>query len=92
VSTIAGDERTQVAKARHLAPEKLSRLVEADLDWIVMKAIDKNRSRRYETANGLALDIRHTSAQAVANRHGTPWTAPPASWPTSPVPAKAIWG
>jgi len=58
LSTIAGDERTQVAKARHLAPEKLGRLVEADLDWIVMKAIDKDRSRRYETANGLALDIQ----------------------------------
>ena len=58
LSTIAGDERTQVAKARHLAPEKLSRLVETDLDWIVMKAIDKDRSRRYETANGLALDIQ----------------------------------
>src|SRR5665213_2914630 len=58
LSTIAGDERTQVAKARRLAPEKLSRLVEADLDWIVMKAIDKDRSRRYETANGLALDIQ----------------------------------
>src|SRR5665213_372182 len=58
LSTVAGDERTQVAKARRLAPEKLSRLVEADLDWIVMKAIDKDRSRRYETANGLALDIQ----------------------------------
>jgi tetratricopeptide (TPR) repeat protein len=32
--------------------------IEPDLDWIVMKAIEKDRARRYETANGLALDIR----------------------------------
>ena len=39
LSTAAGDELTSLAKARHIAPEKLSRLVEPDLDWIVMKAI-----------------------------------------------------
>jgi serine/threonine protein kinase len=58
LSTVAGEERTTLAKARHIEPEKLSRLVEPDLDWIVMKAIDKDRTRRYETANGLALDIQ----------------------------------
>ena len=57
LSTVAGEERTTIAKARHVAPDKLSRLVEADLDWIVMKAIEKDRARRYETANGLAADI-----------------------------------
>ena len=46
------------ARARHIEPEKLSRMVEPDLDWIVMKAIEKDRTRRYETANGLALDIQ----------------------------------
>jgi serine/threonine protein kinase len=56
--TIFGEERGQLARARHVEPEKLGRLVEPDLDWIVMKAIEKDRSRRYETANGLALDIR----------------------------------
>jgi serine/threonine protein kinase/Leucine-rich repeat (LRR) protein len=58
LSTIVGNERTMLAKARQIEPAKLDRLVEPDLDWIVMKAIDKDRTRRYETANGLALDIR----------------------------------
>jgi len=58
LNTIAGDERTALAKARHTAPEKLHRTVEPDLDWIVLKAIEKDRTRRYETANGLALDIQ----------------------------------
>jgi tetratricopeptide (TPR) repeat protein len=57
LSTIAGDERSTLARARHIEPDKLHRLVEPDLDWIVMKAIEKDRTRRYETANGLVLDI-----------------------------------
>ena len=58
LSTIAGEERTTMANARHIEPGKFSRMVEPDLDWIVMKAIEKDRTRRYETVNGLALDIR----------------------------------
>ncbi len=58
LSTIMGDERTLLARARQIEPDKLSRTVEPDLDWIVMKAIEKDRTRRYETANGLALDIQ----------------------------------
>jgi serine/threonine protein kinase/tetratricopeptide (TPR) repeat protein len=58
LSTVAGGDRTTLAKARHVDPAKLHRLVEPDLDWIVMKAIEKDRTRRYETANGLALDIQ----------------------------------
>ena len=57
LSTVAGDERGTIARARQISPDKLSRLVEPDLDWIVMKAIEKDRTRRYETANGLAADI-----------------------------------
>ena len=59
LSTIMGEERTLLAKARHIEPEKLHRVVEADLDWIVMKAIDKDRARRYETASAFAQDIAH---------------------------------
>ncbi|MFN0126896.1 MAG: serine/threonine-protein kinase, partial [Verrucomicrobiales bacterium] len=44
LSTIFGEERTTLARARHIEPDKLSRLVEPDLDWIVMKAIEKDRS------------------------------------------------
>ncbi len=58
ISTAAGEERTALARARQIEPEKLNKLVKSDLDWIVMKAIEKNRARRYETANGLARDIR----------------------------------
>ena len=38
-------------------PLKLNRLVQGELDWIVMKALEKDRNRRYETASGLAADI-----------------------------------
>jgi len=47
-----------VAMARGIEPRGLTRLVRGELDWIVMKAIEKERGRRYETANGLAMDVR----------------------------------
>jgi serine/threonine protein kinase len=47
-------------------PAKLSKLVRGDLDWITMKALEKDRSRRYETANGFAMDVqRHLSGEPV---------------------------
>lgn len=48
----------KIAANRHLEPKKLALLVRGDLDWIVMKALEKERIRRYETASGLAMDIR----------------------------------
>ncbi len=57
LSTVAGEERSALAKARHITPDKVAQFVEADLDWIVMKAIEKDRTRRYETANAFAEDI-----------------------------------
>jgi len=47
-----------VAASRDTEPKKLGSIVRGELDWIVMKALEKDRSRRYETANGLAMDIR----------------------------------
>ncbi len=47
-----------VAASRGLEPRKLSALVRGDLDWIVMKCLEKDRNRRYETANGLAMDVQ----------------------------------
>jgi serine/threonine protein kinase/tetratricopeptide (TPR) repeat protein len=44
---------------RQVEPEKLKRLVRGELDWIVMKCLEKDRNRRYETASALADDIRH---------------------------------
>jgi serine/threonine protein kinase/tetratricopeptide (TPR) repeat protein len=47
-----------VAAQRNIEPAKLSKLVRGDLDWITMKALEKDRSRRYETANGFAMDVQ----------------------------------
>jgi serine/threonine protein kinase/tetratricopeptide (TPR) repeat protein len=55
-----GETLGDVAGARRVSPEGLSRIVKGDLDWIVMKTLEKDRTRRYETAHGLAEDIgRH---------------------------------
>ncbi|MCI0462915.1 MAG: tetratricopeptide repeat protein, partial [Gemmataceae bacterium] len=51
------EELPSIAAQRGLEPKKLSALVRGELDWIVMKALDKDRGRRYETANALALDV-----------------------------------
>src|SRR5262249_48512649 len=47
-----------VSVRRHMEPAKLTRLLRGELDWIVMKALEKDRNRRYETANGLAKDLQ----------------------------------
>jgi len=52
------DELPSISANRGLEPKKLSDQVRGELDWIVMKALEKDRSRRYETANGMALDIQ----------------------------------
>jgi serine/threonine protein kinase/tetratricopeptide (TPR) repeat protein len=52
------DSLPGVAALRQLEPVRLTRLVRGELDWIVMKCLEKDRSRRYETANGLARDIQ----------------------------------
>jgi eukaryotic-like serine/threonine-protein kinase len=54
----ATEELPIIAACRHVEPRKLSGLVRGDLDWIVMKALEKDRNRRCETANGLAGDLR----------------------------------
>jgi eukaryotic-like serine/threonine-protein kinase len=47
-----------LAANRGMEPAKLTRLVRGELDWIVMKALEKDRSRRYESANGFAQDVQ----------------------------------
>src|SRR5579872_7092066 len=62
-----GSSLASVAALRKMEPRKLSQLVRGDLDWIVMKALEKDRNRRYETANGFALDIqRYLADEPVA--------------------------
>lgn len=55
-----------IAANRHLEPAKLTRFLRGELDWIVMKALEKDRRRRYETASSLAADIRrHMDCEPV---------------------------
>jgi serine/threonine protein kinase len=69
LSTMLGVDLTVIAKHRKAEPPRLIHLVRGDLDWIVMKALEKDRTRRYETANGLAADIaRHLNNEPVVAR------------------------
>ncbi len=52
------EELPSISAQRQMEPAKLTKLVRGELDWIVMKALDKDRNRRYESANGLALDVQ----------------------------------
>jgi tetratricopeptide (TPR) repeat protein len=55
-----------LAANRGTEPAKLTRLVRGELDWIVMKALEKDRNRRYESANGFAADVqRYLAGEAV---------------------------
>src|SRR6202522_4024261 len=53
-----------LAANRGTEPAKLTKLVRGELDWIVMKALEKDRNRRYETANGFAMDVQRYLADA----------------------------
>jgi eukaryotic-like serine/threonine-protein kinase len=60
------DSLPSVAASRKTEPARLTRLLRGDLDWIVMKALEKDRTRRYESANGIARDIeRHLLGDPV---------------------------
>ena len=55
-----------VSASRRTEPAKLTKLFRGEVDWIVMKALEKDRNRRYETANGFADDVRrHLDGEAV---------------------------
>ncbi len=67
--TLLGSELTSTAQHRQVEPLKLISQLSGDLDWVVMKALEKDRTRRYETANGLAMDVqRHLNQEAVLAR------------------------
>lgn len=68
----SSDSIESISSVRQIEPRKLSSLMKGELDWIVMKAIEKDRTRRYETANSLALDIsRFLNNDAVYARPPT---------------------
>ena len=54
----SSDELPTIAANRHLEPRRLTSLVTGELDWIVMKCLEKERSRRYETANALGMELQ----------------------------------
>jgi serine/threonine protein kinase/Flp pilus assembly protein TadD len=67
-------ELPTIAANRGLEPKRLSGLVRGELDWIVMRALEKDRNRRYETANGLAMDLqRYLADEPVL-------ACPPSRW------------
>jgi len=67
MSTMQGDQRTTVAKNHSMDVSALGKLFKGDLDWIVMKTLEKDRARRYETVNGLVADIqRHLKNEPVS--------------------------
>jgi tetratricopeptide (TPR) repeat protein len=69
LGTLPGEELSTTAQRRSLEAPKLISLLRGDLDWIAMKCLEKDRSRRYETANGLVMDIqRHLNQEPVVAR------------------------
>jgi len=69
LQTLGFAEQTTVARQRQSEPPKLLGFIRGDLDWIVMKCLEKDRARRYETADGLAMDVqRHLADEPVLAR------------------------
>ena len=74
LSALTRPELTTIAARRQTEPLKLNRLLTGDLDWIVMKALEKDRRRRYQTASELAMDLqRHFQNEPVT-------ACPPGYW------------
>jgi serine/threonine protein kinase len=69
LGAMAASELTTISLRRQADPPGLIREVRGDLDWIVMKAMEKDRNRRYPTANSLAVDVEHfLKKEAIAAR------------------------
>ncbi len=69
LATLGADQLTTTAKRRSADTSKLLHQLKGDLDWIVMKCLEKDRQRRYDTANGLAADLkRHLNNEPVVAR------------------------
>jgi serine/threonine protein kinase len=62
----SSEARASIASARQLDPARLSALLKGELDWIVMRALEKDRARRYDTPSGLARDVlRYLAGEVV---------------------------
>jgi WD40 repeat protein/serine/threonine protein kinase len=70
----SGAALTSISAQRHMEPAKLTKLVRGELDWIVMKCLEKDRNRRYETASAFAADVqRYLDDEPVQ-------ACPPSTW------------
>ncbi len=69
-----GEPLSGISTRRKTEPAKLSAFVKGDLDWIVMKALEKDRERRYETASAFAADVRRFLAEEPVEAR------PPSAW------------
>ena len=74
VSTLQAADLSTISERRQVEPRKLSKHLSGDLDWIVMKALEKDRTRRYATAMALAEDVEHYLA------HEPVQAGPPGNW------------
>jgi serine/threonine protein kinase len=70
----SGEALASISANRHTEPAKLTRLVRGELDWIVMRALEKDRNRRYETANDFAMDVQRYLADEPVR------ACPPSRW------------
>src|SRR5690242_9434854 len=70
----SGEALASISAQRHMEPAKLAKLVRGELDWIVLKTLEKDRNRRYETASALAADVQRylRDEQVLA--------CPPSAW------------
>jgi tetratricopeptide (TPR) repeat protein len=69
LKTFTNEELTRTASRQHIEPPRLLSQLRGDLDWIVLKCLEKDRTRRYATATGLAEDIeRYLHEEAVLAR------------------------
>jgi serine/threonine protein kinase/tetratricopeptide (TPR) repeat protein len=69
-----GQAATTISTQRHCDPRRLSQLVRGELDWIVMKALEKDRNRRYDTASAFAADVQRYLADEPVQ------ACPPSVW------------
>jgi WD40 repeat protein/serine/threonine protein kinase len=74
ISTLNAQALATVSDRRNFDPQKLGGLYRGELDWIVMRCLEKDRNRRYDTPAGLAADIQHyLNDEAVE-------ACPPSAW------------
>ncbi len=99
VSTLEAAVLSTISECRHMEPHKLSQQLRGDLDWIVMKALDKDRDRRYASASALASDVqRYLDDEPVQARppslahHAAKWIRRhrPLVWSAAAVLAVAV--